>query len=106
MQYKQTLRILEEIVGSPGTPTGTVLAAARLLTSSDPMPRLGPYEKRSAAQVLWRLASDSTQNPKARLKVLLKLIDTAPQNHARSANGHSQSPTGDPKDTNTGNVIE
>jgi hypothetical protein len=75
MNYKQMPRILGEIVGSPGVPAATVLAAADLWVSSDPLTRLGPYKKRSAAQALWKLASDSSRGPAARLTALRKLLE-------------------------------
>jgi hypothetical protein len=101
MQYKQTPRILGEIVGSPGVRPATVLAAADLWVSSDPLPRLGPYKKRSAAQALWKLASDSSQGPQARLMALRKLIAIPSQGDTDAKHVKSQCSSGDPEDPQT-----
>jgi hypothetical protein len=73
MQYKQARRILVEIIRMPGVPIQIVFAAARMF-SVDPLPKLGPYRKRSAAQTLWRLASESSYSPEVRWKALHKLL--------------------------------
>jgi hypothetical protein len=73
VQYKQCLRILGEIIEIPGVPIQIVFAAARMF-SKNPLPKLGPYPKRSLAQVLWRMASDATLSPEARWMALRKLL--------------------------------
>jgi hypothetical protein len=80
VQYKQVARILIEVIQTPSVPIEVALAAARLFFRLDALPRLGPYKKRSAAQVLWRLASDATDSPEARWWALRKLLalDAAP----------------------------
>jgi hypothetical protein len=73
MQYKQISRILAEIIG-PETPIKTVLVTSNFLAKNEVLPKLGPYKKRSAAQLLWRLASDSTRSPQERWDALEKLL--------------------------------
>jgi hypothetical protein len=74
MQYKQAPRILIEILQTPGVPTKVALAAARLFCGLGALPRLGPYQKRSIGQVLWRLASTSGVGAEIRWKALRKLL--------------------------------
>ena len=74
MQYKQIYRILAEIIG-PGTPVKIVLATSKFLVkNNEVLPKLGPYKKRSAGQLLWRVASDSTRSPEERLDAVEKLL--------------------------------
>ena len=73
MQYKQISRILAEIVG-PGTPVRIVLATSKFLVQNEVLPKLGPYKKRSAGQLLWRVASDSTRTPEERWDAVDKLL--------------------------------
>jgi hypothetical protein len=74
MQYKQVHRILAEIISDVQAPTKIVLAAAELLFACDNPPRLGPYRKRSAGQLLWRIASDSNRGSRDRWGALQKLL--------------------------------
>jgi len=74
MQYKQIYRILAEIIG-PGTPVKIVLATSKFLVkNNEVLPKLGPYKKRSAGQLLWRVASDSTRSPEERWDAVEKLL--------------------------------
>src|SRR5436190_4603604 len=73
MQYKQISRILAEII-RPETPIKIVLATSNFLVKNEVLPKLGPYKKRSAAQLLWRVASDSTRSPEERWDALEKLL--------------------------------
>jgi hypothetical protein len=81
MQYKQALRIIVEIAQTPNVPIDVALAATGLSCRSKPLPKLGPYPKRSVAQVLWRLVSDSSCAPEARLKMLRKLLVLSSLSH-------------------------
>jgi hypothetical protein len=74
VQYKQANRILIEVIQTPNVPVKVVLAAARLYCRRAVLPRLGPYPKRSRAQVLWRLASGSANSPELRWLALRKLL--------------------------------
>ena len=73
MQYKQIPRILAEIIG-PGTPVKILLATSKFLVKNEVLPKLGPYKKRSAAQLLWRLASDFSRSPQERWDALEELL--------------------------------
>src|SRR5438876_10515616 len=73
MLYKQISRILTEIIG-PETPIKTVLVTSNFLVKNEVLPKLGPYKKRSAAQLLWRLASDSTRSPQESWDALEKSL--------------------------------
>src|ERR1700746_982537 len=93
VQYKQAVRILIEIVQTPNVQTEVALAAARVFCRRGAFPRLGPYTKRSTAQVLWRLASDSTHSPEARWKALRKLLaHTVVKNPPQMSVSSSQHP--------------
>ena len=82
MQYKQISRILAEIVG-PGTPVRIVLATSKFLVKNEVLPKLGPYKKRSAGQLLWRLASDSTRSPEERWDAVEKLLRPTVAKHRK-----------------------
>lgn len=73
MPYKQISRILAEIIG-PETPIKIVLATSNFLVKNEVLPKLGPYKKRSAAQLLWCVASDSTRSPEERWDAQEKLL--------------------------------
>jgi hypothetical protein len=74
MQYKQAERILIEIIRTPAAPVPIVLAAIRLLSRLQPLPKLGPYPKRSAGQILWRTGSNSASHPEVRWAALRRLL--------------------------------
>ena len=75
MQFKQSVRILGEILADAEVKPETVFAVARLLTDERRrLPKLGPYRKRGVEQMLWRFASDSTRNPVLRWMALRKLL--------------------------------
>lgn len=74
MQFKQIQRIVVEIIETPNVPIKVVFAAVRLFSGDGAFPRLGPYTKRSAAQMLWRLASSSASAPEVRWRALRKLL--------------------------------
>ena len=80
MQYKQISRILAEIIG-PETPIKIVLATSNLLVKNEVLPKLGPYKKRSAAQLLWRVASDSTRSAQERWDAVEKLLRPSVAKH-------------------------
>jgi hypothetical protein len=74
MRYKQIERIVIEIIETPNVPIKVVFAAARLFSRDETFPQLGPYRKRSVAQMLWRLASNSASAPEVRWRALRKLL--------------------------------
>jgi hypothetical protein len=93
VQYKQVARILIEVIQTPNVPIKVALAAARLFCRRDGFPRLGPYKKRSSAQMLWRLASGSTHNPEMRWKALQKLLAHAGARNSTQMSGSSSQHT-------------
>ena len=75
MQYKQAARILIEIIQTPNLPIKIGLAAVRLFgRDALPLPKLGPYRRRSIEQALWRLASGTSLVAEVRWMALRKLL--------------------------------
>ena len=77
MRYKQGPRILLEIAEDERASAKVKLAAIELLMRLRPMPRLGPYPKRTAEQGLWRLASNSKLRPRERWAAVKTLLAAA-----------------------------
>ena len=75
MQYKQAPRILIEILESRDLPVEEQLKLIRIYHQADKWPKLGPFKKRSPAQVLWRLASDGQRPGPERWAALEKLLE-------------------------------
>lgn len=84
MQYKQAPRILLEIVKDGRSSAKVKLAVIELLMRLDPLPRLGPYKKRSAEQALWRMASDSNGKPAERWTAIRALLAAAVKEQRRT----------------------
>jgi len=74
MQYKQARRTLLEIATDKRTSAKVKVAIIELLMRLDPLPRLGPYKKRSPEQALWRIASDSEGRPSERWAAVRTLL--------------------------------
>jgi hypothetical protein len=90
MRYKQGPRIVREILsGREEFPIRTTLQMLRLL-AQDRWPKFGPFKKRSAAQDLWRLASDTHRGGPERLAALRTLL-----NKQRAADVKVDSPKSD-----------
>ncbi len=75
MQYKQAPRMAIEILKSRDLPAEDQLNLIGMFQAYK-WPKLGPFKKRSPAQVLWRLASDSTRSGAERWAALKNLLET------------------------------
>jgi hypothetical protein len=74
MQHKQAPRIALEIFDTPDTPPQIRLAVLRFLANSCGFPKLGPYQKRSPEQALWRMASNAQLGGPERWEALRQLL--------------------------------
>ena len=79
MLHKQISRILAEVMG-PETPIKTILVTSNFLVKNEVLPKLGPYKQRIDAQLLWRLANDTTRSPQESWDALEKLLRTSGAN--------------------------
>ena len=75
MQYKQARRILTEVIlMNKDLAVKLQLRLIDMLLKND-LPKLGPFQKRSPAQILWWISSDASRQAVERWAALEKLLE-------------------------------